>query len=276
MMNNGGSWIQGSPPVGQVPPVGLRPSHGPAPQTTRRPQFAGDGFSVTAATRTGPVAATGIWDRLEAKVAGTVIPVAMSAEQATFALWNRLRTALGVTPAPLSASRQAAATMSPQALRQLAQTDKAAFFRALLPSALASQQKYGVPVSVTLAQAAIESGWAKSPIAGYNIFGIKGKGTAGSTKVWTTDETKSGHRFRNYTNFAVYRNFDDAVLAHGKLFHNGYYDKGIQQFAKDKNPHRFLENIAGTYANGAKYIKAVGKVMQDYNLVALAKSVGGT
>jgi hypothetical protein len=38
----------------------------------------------------------------------------------------------------------------------------------------------------------------------------------------------------------------------------------------------FLENIAGTYANGAKYIKAVGKVMQDYNLVALAKSVGGT
>jgi hypothetical protein len=257
------------------------------PTWSQGPAAARDAVAVrpNLPTRGIPAVAPGLWDQIGTTVSDAVRPTAITAELATFQLWNRLRSAFGVSGTAVAgagtlqlASGGGTTTrhVSPQELRRLGQTDKQAFFRALLPAALLAEKHYGVPVSVTLAQAAIESGWGKSPIGGYNIFGIKGSGTAGTTKVWTTDETKSGVRFRNYTNFAVYRDLEDAVMAHGKLFHNGYYDKGMKQFAKDHDPYRFLKNIAGTYANGAKYDAAVSKVMKDFNLVALAKSVGGT
>lgn len=232
-----------------------------------------------------PAVATSLWDEIGTTVSDAVRPTAITAELATAQLWHSLRSAFGVggTSVPGASTLHLAPGggtttrhVTPQHLRTLGQTDKQAFFKALLPAALLAEKHYGVPVSVTLAQAAIESGWGKSPIAGYNVFGIKGKGTAGTTKVWTTEESKSGVRYRDYTNFAVYRDFEDAIMAHGKLFHNGYYDKGMKQFAKDHDPYRFLANIAGTYATGSKYNAAVSKVMKDYDLVALAKSVGGT
>ncbi len=49
------------------------------------------------------------------------------------------------------------------------------FIMRLTPSAVESQRKFGVPASITIAQAALESGWGESGLAraGNNLFGIK-------------------------------------------------------------------------------------------------------
>jgi flagellar protein FlgJ len=50
-----------------------------------------------------------------------------------------------------------------------------AFLDTLLPGALAIQEKYGIPASFTLAQAALESRWGDSDLAkkAFNLFGVK-------------------------------------------------------------------------------------------------------
>lgn len=160
--------------------------------------------------------------------------------------------------------------MSPQMLKQLGQKSPNAFFKALLPAAIESEKKYGVPAAVTLAQAALESGWARSPIGGYNIFGIKGRGPGGSVNV-STQEFIRGRYVTIRDNFAKYNNFYEAVSAHGKLFHNGYYNKGIKGYAQDKNPLVFVDNIAKTYATDPNYAKKIKDIIKNHNLLNMVQ-----
>ena len=53
-----------------------------------------------------------------------------------------------------------------------------AFIEQVAPGAIATQHKYGVPASVTIAQAIDESAWGQSILAAqdHNLFGIKGTG----------------------------------------------------------------------------------------------------
>jgi len=158
--------------------------------------------------------------------------------------------------------------MTPYELKQLGQTNKMEFFKALLPAAKESEARYGVPAAVTLAQAALESGWCESPIGKFNIFGIKGKGPAGTTSVRTKEWNGSGY-ISIYDKFALYNNFYEAVMEHGKLFHNGYYKKGLNEFALNKDPIRFIDNIARTYATSPTYASSIKGIIRNYNLLAL-------
>src|SRR5262249_44453450 len=64
-----------------------------------------------------------------------------------------------------------------------------AFISQIAPGAVAAQQRYGVPASVTIAQAIDESGWGRSELASqdHNLFGIKGTGPAGSVEMPTQE-----------------------------------------------------------------------------------------
>jgi hypothetical protein len=231
----------------------------------------------------------GLWSKLRAFLG--MAPV-QSAAAPNPGIFGRIRHFLGMGPAtppmpthsgkpidlvnrPVGAASSSIRSLSPAQLKALGQSDKQAFFRALLPAAIESEKRYGVPASVTLAQAALESGWAKSPIGGYNIFGIKGTGSAGSKRVWT-HEVFHGVKVPWNDKFALYNNFDDAIMAHGKLFHNGRYDKGIKEFARNGDPYRFIDNVGRTYATAPNYASSIKKMMQSHNLVAMAKAAGGT
>jgi flagellum-specific peptidoglycan hydrolase FlgJ len=66
--------------------------------------------------------------------------------------------------------------------------DQLDFIASIAPAAQASEKKYGVPASVTIAQAILESAWGKRAI-GNNYFGIKarvGEATANSPPPNTT------------------------------------------------------------------------------------------
>lgn len=152
-------------------------------------------------------------------------------------------------------------------------SDKTEFFKALLPAALEAEKRYGVPASVTLAQAALESGWAKASIGGYNIFGIKGKGPAGTVST-RTREFEKGKWITITDNFAKYNNFYEAVMSHGKVFQAGYkgYQKGLDTYAKTGNDYDFIKAVGSTYATSPTYAKDVQQIMKDYNLVKMAKT----
>lgn len=63
------------------------------------------------------------------------------------------------------------------------------FIATLALCAIADMQSTGVPASLTIAQATLESNWGTSGLALQvnNLFGIKGKGTAGSVEMPTTE-----------------------------------------------------------------------------------------
>lgn len=156
--------------------------------------------------------------------------------------------------------------MKPAELKRLGSSDKKAFFAALLPAALESEKKYGVPAEVTLAQAALESGWGKHAIGGYNIFGIKGSGPAGTVSLATKEGSGTPSRAR----FAKFNNFHEAIVEHGQMFNNGSYKKGMSNYAKDKNPLKFTDNIASAYATAPNYASQVKSIINKYGLQKIA------
>ena len=78
-------------------------------------------------------------------------------------------------------------------------------------AALWSEQKYGVPAAITLAQGILESGCGKSGLTqrSNNHFGIKGEGPAGSVKAKDDDPGLS--------TFKAYHNATESYEDHARL-----------------------------------------------------------
>jgi flagellum-specific peptidoglycan hydrolase FlgJ len=155
--------------------------------------------------------------------------------------------------------------ITPAELAELGRTNKQAFFDVLRPAAEEGERKYGVPAAVTLAQAALETGWGKSLAAGYNLFGHKGTGPAGS-KITRTREVYNGKSVYIDAKFAAYHNFFEAVELHGKRYHNGYYKKAMDNWLKYKDPDRFARDITGIYATAPNYGDVLIQLMNQYKL----------
>ncbi len=94
-----------------------------------------------------------------------------------------------------------------------------AFISMVAPGAIAAQQRYGIPASVTIAQAIDESGWGQSRLAAadHNLFGIKGTGPAGSD-MRPTREYENGIWVTRTAPFRVYHNIAESIAEHGRLW----------------------------------------------------------
>jgi flagellum-specific peptidoglycan hydrolase FlgJ len=118
---------------------------------------------------------------------------------------------------------------------------------------------------VTLAQAALETGWGQHLAAGYNLFGIKGKGPAGSHTV-RTREVINGRSVYVNAAFASYHDFYEAVEYHGKVFHNGYYNKALANYQRNHSAEGFARDITGVYATDPSYGRKLIAIMRQYHL----------
>lgn len=166
----------------------------------------------------------------------------------------------------MTAEEEAAiASLTPERLAELGRTDPAAFFEALRPAAEAAERLYGVPAAITLAQAALESSWGEHGIGGYNIFGMKGTGPAGSVDKETWEHL-NGQDVTVVDTFALFNNYGEAILEHGELFHNGYYDQAMAQYAQDGDPFAFAYNITGIYATDPAYGDKITNIIRTYGL----------
>ncbi len=79
-----------------------------------------------------------------------------------------------------------------------------AFLKMAVPGAQAAQKKWGVPASVTIAQAILESGWGASSLAkqANNFFGIKAVASAeGRVPMKNHIRASLGRFCRNYLSY---------------------------------------------------------------------------
>ena len=140
-----------------------------------------------------------------------------------------------------------------------------AFIEQVAPGAMATQRRYGVPASVTIAQAIDESGWGQSILAtqDHNLFGIKGSGPAGSD-LQPTQEFIGGQLVDSTAPFRMYYNIGQSIEAHGKLLARSDYFTNAM--ANKHQPNAFAAALTGIYATDPSYgVKLVG-LMQRYDL----------
>jgi flagellum-specific peptidoglycan hydrolase FlgJ len=175
--------------------------------------------------------------------------------------------AASTAPPPKSAPTSAPANvkLAPAKPSQSGTRNQLAFISLVAPGAGAAQQRYGVPASVTIAQAIEESAWGQSSLAAeyHNLFGIKGTGPAGSVTL-PTQEYENGSWVTIDAQFAVYRGDAESIAGHAELLAtSGYYARAMADRAY---PDAFANNLTGVYATDPDYGANLIALMKLYNL----------
>lgn len=146
-----------------------------------------------------------------------------------------------------------------------AEPSSKAFIDSVAAGAIEGQQKYGVPASVTIAQAILESSWGKSGLSkrAHNLFGIKGSGPAGSFTA-PTHEYVHGKRITIKAAFRAYHTPAESLADHARMVgSNSAYDKAMQV---KNDPDAFARALTGTYATDPKYGQSLIALMKQYDL----------
>ena len=91
------------------------------------------------------------------------------------------------------------------------------FLEKIKVGAISGQRKYGILASLTMAQAALETGWGKASV-GNNIFGIKADSSwTGPTSEAPTQEWYGGKYVTVTAGFRSYASIDESVEDHAKF-----------------------------------------------------------
>jgi flagellum-specific peptidoglycan hydrolase FlgJ len=151
----------------------------------------------------------------------------------------------------------------------LGNTPQERFISSIGEAAVKSADDTGVPASVTIAQAILESYWGSSRLAreANNYFGIKAQtrqGSAGAVRfdVW---EVIGGRNVMQNQAFRAYTSVAESFVDHGTfLTENGRYARAL---AVRDDPKQFAREInrAG-YATDPAYASKLIALMDRYNL----------
>ncbi len=125
-----------------------------------------------------------------------------------------------------------------------------------------SDWSLGVPASITVAQAILESNWGKSAPS-YNLFGLKGTGPAGSNKRRVV-EYKHGRRRIKTASFRAYENVGQALDDHARILANSRHYTRARAVSEDTV--RYAAALQGTYATDPRYAKKLGGMIERYAL----------
>jgi flagellar protein FlgJ len=145
------------------------------------------------------------------------------------------------------------------------------FIAASVVPAQRSQREFGVPASVTIAQAILESGWGRSGLAANdrNYFGMKcfNQGTiAVGCKTYRTYECDvNGVCLPTEASFRSYASVLDSFRDHGRLLATASRYSAAFNYPNDANQFIVEVHKAG-YATSPTYAANVQRVMQSYNL----------
>jgi flagellar protein FlgJ len=151
-----------------------------------------------------------------------------------------------------------------------------AFITALGQAARGSQSATGVPASVTLAQAILESNWGESLLtrAANNYFGIKAIGRVGNDGVvWmrTTEYDAQGAAYVTQAPFRAYKNALDSVTDHSQLFLRVSLYRAAMRATGD--PDEFARRIADAgYSTDPAYASKLIGLMLKYDLYRFDQS----
>ena len=151
----------------------------------------------------------------------------------------------------------------------LGNTPQEQFISSIAEAAVESADQTGVPASVTIAQAILESYWGSSRLAieANNYFGIKAQtkpGPAGieSFNVW---EVLGGRNVFQSQAFRKYNSVAESFVDHGMFFvENGRYSSAM---AARNDPQQFAREVnRDGYATDPSYASKLIGLMDRYNL----------
>jgi flagellar protein FlgJ len=139
-----------------------------------------------------------------------------------------------------------------------------AFIGMLAGAAQACQRKTGIPASITLAQAALESAWGSRAL-GNNLFGIKAdKNWTGPTVSFATTEHLGGKDVSLTDKFRAYSSYVESMVDHGQfLLKNPRYARCF----KETTGYGWARELqAAGYATDPEYAKKLQDIIRARNL----------
>ena len=139
-----------------------------------------------------------------------------------------------------------------------------AFVAMTLVPARAARAKWRVPVSVLIAQAALESGWGQS-VKGNAYFGIKRTASTQRGVEFGTTEYVRGEKVSVRDSFRAYASFAEAAEDYGRFLNtNPRYRQALMHTS---DPLRFADEIAKAgYATDPQYAAKVKRIIEAYGL----------
>lgn len=151
------------------------------------------------------------------------------------------------------------------------------FLDATVPAAQACQQSCGVPASVTLAQAILESGWGNTGLAreANNYFGIKAgaHATPDQYMEFPTAEYENGKRVMVEAEFAKYPSVAASFIAHGLLLSSA--QRYAPAMAVKDDPLAFAQQLqACGYSTSPTYASTLAELMREFNLMQYDLAAG--
>jgi flagellum-specific peptidoglycan hydrolase FlgJ len=139
---------------------------------------------------------------------------------------------------------------------------RGSFIASVAPAATLHDVTLGVPASVSIAQAIMESGWGRSA-PGYNLFGIKGEGPAGST-VRKSVDYRGGKRSVRKTAFRAYLDAEGSMADHARILATSPRYSAAREVAED--PSAYARALQGTYASDPRYARKLVEIIELYGL----------
>lgn len=137
------------------------------------------------------------------------------------------------------------------------------FIATIAPDAVSDMHRSGVLASITIAQAALESGWGKYA-PGNNLFGIKGSG-----QEFTTQEYVNGHFVTITDGFRVYDSWLGSIQDHSEfLVENSRYARyGFFDACQNKDYAQAAAalQLAG-YATDPNYAEKLIAIIEAHGL----------
>lgn len=133
---------------------------------------------------------------------------------------------------------------------------------------------YGIPEGVIFGQWALESSYGRKDIGGYNYFGIKGSGPAGSTSARTNEEYQSGRVSRETAKFKKFNNPKECFEEYGGMLSSkDRYKYATQAFRND--PAKFIIWIWGRgYATDSQYPISIARTAKSIGLTIGRNDIG--
>ena len=143
------------------------------------------------------------------------------------------------------------------------------FIGKIAPFAVLDMQRTNIAASLTIAQAALESAWGGSGLTAKanNLFGIKGKGSAGSCTMPTT-EYVGGRPIKVNAAFRAYHNWGESIADHSRLILDGVsWNRNLYKGVIGKRGADAARAIAAAgYATDPKYAEKLISIMNEWNL----------
>ena len=154
------------------------------------------------------------------------------------------------------------------------ESSQQSFVQRMTPYALQASQETGVPASLMMGQAALESGWGRREIRlpdgsnSYNLFGIKATGNwNGKVAEVTTTEYHNGVPHKQVAKFRAYSSYAEAFGDYANLLSNNpRYAPVLQQGQGVPAAAQALQQAG--YATDPNYADKLVKVMNRINSLA--------